>query len=267
MREFVYVLIISTCAFNAAIAQHNNIELPLSINPDGTAPHSSAILDLQSTDKGILIPRTDTASVNGGGVPARGLMIFQETDGRFYFYDGGKWIRMTLDIETEPNILIGPGAGGSFTTGVDNIAIGRKALQQDYDHSGNVAIGAEALSQNGVGATEVLHANHNSAIGHMALKENTYGFYNSALGYKSLASNISGARNNAFGALALMNNTTGAANSAFGIGALYKNITGNTNNAFGVGSMELSLDGSDNSAFGIASLSNNQEDQNSAFGN
>ena len=65
----------------------------LSINNNGALPDSSAMLDVQSTDKGILIPRTDTTLVNGAGVnPADGLLIYQTTDSKFYYFDGGKWI-------------------------------------------------------------------------------------------------------------------------------------------------------------------------------
>jgi hypothetical protein len=55
----------------------------------GTAtPNKSAMLDIKSTEKGILIPRTDTTSINNGIVsPATGLMIFQTIDNKFYYFD------------------------------------------------------------------------------------------------------------------------------------------------------------------------------------
>jgi hypothetical protein len=51
-------------------------------------PHPSAILELESTDKGFLIVRTDTNAVNS---PANGLLIYQNTDNTFYYFDGTKW--------------------------------------------------------------------------------------------------------------------------------------------------------------------------------
>ncbi|MBN4062428.1 collagen-like protein, partial [Bacteroidales bacterium AH-315-I05] len=54
-------------------------------------PDSSAILELQTTDKGLLIPRTDTAIVNASFNPATGLMVYQTSDSTFYYYDGAQW--------------------------------------------------------------------------------------------------------------------------------------------------------------------------------
>ena len=79
------VCIIFSCSL---LAQHNNSELPSSIRTDGAAPHASAILDVQSTDKGILIPRTDTSLILS---PAQGLLIYQNSNNQFYYHDGTNW--------------------------------------------------------------------------------------------------------------------------------------------------------------------------------
>ncbi|MEZ4888348.1 MAG: hypothetical protein R3E32_26705 [Chitinophagales bacterium] len=66
----------------------------LGINTDGTDPNSSAMLDVKSTDKGVLIPRMTETQKNGISVAAaqEGLMVYQ-TDGTkgFYYYDGTSW--------------------------------------------------------------------------------------------------------------------------------------------------------------------------------
>lgn len=56
-----------------------------------TSPHQSAILDLQSTNRGFLLPRTDTTNVNSLGIPATGLLIYQTNDSAFYYFDGIYW--------------------------------------------------------------------------------------------------------------------------------------------------------------------------------
>lgn len=64
----------------------------MSINNSGADPDSSAMLDITSPDKGILIPRTDTAALNSNGfVLPTGLMIFQTLDNNFYYFDGASW--------------------------------------------------------------------------------------------------------------------------------------------------------------------------------
>jgi hypothetical protein len=62
------------------------------INNDASQPHSSAMLDVMSTDKGLLIPRMTEAQRNAIASPATGLMIYQTdiTPG-FYYYNGTIW--------------------------------------------------------------------------------------------------------------------------------------------------------------------------------
>jgi len=68
-----------------------------------TTPNASAILDLTSTDKGILIPRMTQTQRNAIGTPAEGLMIYQ-TDGTagFYYYNGTAWTAVGGGSETDP---------------------------------------------------------------------------------------------------------------------------------------------------------------------
>lgn len=53
-----------------------------------TTPAPSALMDLTATDKGFLLPRTDTSQINLSGNPvADGLLIYQLIDKKFYYYD------------------------------------------------------------------------------------------------------------------------------------------------------------------------------------
>lgn len=54
-----------------------------------TTPNSSAALDIQSTDKGVLVPRLTTAQRNAIVTPAAGLMIYQiDGNAGFHFNKG-----------------------------------------------------------------------------------------------------------------------------------------------------------------------------------
>lgn len=67
-----------------------------------TTPNSSALLDVSSTEKGILIPRMTTSQKNAIGSPANGLLIYQtDSTTGFYYYNASAWSR------------IGPGATGT----------------------------------------------------------------------------------------------------------------------------------------------------------
>lgn len=67
----------------------------VAVNSDGSVPHSSAMLDLKSTNKGMLVPRvsllniTDVATIPS---PANSLLVFNTNtnmpDGEgFYYWD------------------------------------------------------------------------------------------------------------------------------------------------------------------------------------
>ena len=64
-----------------------------------SSPNASAILDVSSTSKGVLIPRMTAAQKNAISSPTTGLLIFQtDAPSDFYYYNGSSWISLT-----EPN--------------------------------------------------------------------------------------------------------------------------------------------------------------------
>ena len=90
----------------------------VSINTDNTPPANSAMLDIQSTTKGMLVPRMTAAQRNAIAGPANGLMVYQ-TDGvaGFYYYNGSTWIALAATAGTH---YIGELFGGGIVFWVDN---------------------------------------------------------------------------------------------------------------------------------------------------
>lgn len=81
----------------------------VAINSDGSAAHSSAQLDVQSTTKGFLPPSMTSAQRAAISSPAEGLLVYQ-TDGTagYYFYNGSSWepfLRRTLTEISSPTTL------------------------------------------------------------------------------------------------------------------------------------------------------------------
>ncbi len=75
-----------------------------------SSPHPSAILDITSTNKGVLIPRMSEVERETITSPAEGLLVFQNNGNRgFYYFDGNNW-RVLLHEEVMSN-LIQPGSG------------------------------------------------------------------------------------------------------------------------------------------------------------
>lgn len=65
----------------------------MAINNDGSAADASALLDVKSTAKGILIPRMTKAEKNNIASPANGLLVYQtgpDSSG-FHYYNGSQW--------------------------------------------------------------------------------------------------------------------------------------------------------------------------------
>lgn len=70
----------------------------VAINNTGTPPNSNAMLDVQSSNKGILIPRIDYLNRPQNSVET-GMLIYVTNNGpfgnnRFYYYNGTKWLAL-----------------------------------------------------------------------------------------------------------------------------------------------------------------------------
>lgn len=59
-----------------------------------TNPESSAILDINSTSQGVLVPRMTTAQRNAIASPAQGLLVFDTVESSFYYYDSSTWVEV-----------------------------------------------------------------------------------------------------------------------------------------------------------------------------
>ena len=114
-------LILSLLAF-VLLAQLNAQNV--GINEDGSVPDPSALLDIKSETKGLLIPRMLEVQRTAIVAPANGLMVYQtNNDAGFYYYDGTAWSKM------------GDGGGAGFWKSNGNHIFNT--------NSGNVGVGTE----------------------------------------------------------------------------------------------------------------------------
>ncbi len=63
----------------------------VAINRDSVRANPSAMLDVKSFDKGILIPRMTTTQRTAIASPAKGLLVFDITTNTFWYYSGTAW--------------------------------------------------------------------------------------------------------------------------------------------------------------------------------
>ncbi|MEO1415037.1 MAG: SBBP repeat-containing protein [Bacteroidota bacterium] len=87
--KYYLILLISLLSLSSLFAQSDGI----SINATGSDPDPSAMLDVQSSDKGMLMPRMTKAERDAIVNPAAGLMIYNLNDSCFNYYTGESWIK------------------------------------------------------------------------------------------------------------------------------------------------------------------------------
>lgn len=63
----------------------------LGVKEINSSPHPKAMLDVESTTKGVLIPRLSTAQRNAISAPPAGLMIYNSTDNKYNYFNGVVW--------------------------------------------------------------------------------------------------------------------------------------------------------------------------------
>jgi hypothetical protein len=82
------LLIISSILFSTVMFSQ-------SVGINTNAPHNSAILDIQSDNKGMLVPRMNSGQRTGIGSPAAGLLVYDTDTNGFWFYNGAVWTNLS----------------------------------------------------------------------------------------------------------------------------------------------------------------------------
>lgn len=78
----------------------------VSVNTDGSSADNSAMLDVQSTSKGLLIPRMTAAQRGQISQPATGLLVYQTDEPVGFYYNTGTpespgWIQLSSTLITQ----------------------------------------------------------------------------------------------------------------------------------------------------------------------
>jgi len=219
----------------SSLAQSENVGI-------GTVkPDNSAILELNSTSKGFLIPRMTLAQRAGIKSPATGLLVYQiDFFTGFYFFDGEVWKGFyargndgasfnSNPVTPVPTInSVGWSIGGNSGLNAEVNFLGTKDTTSlvfkvnnyrsgliDF-RSGNTYFGYRAGYRS---------QGYNSiAIGAYALNDANIGLNNIAIGYQSLLRNQTGSDNVAVGANSLYTNISGSQNVGIGTQAGLRSV-------------------------------------------
>jgi len=290
MKTTIYLILL----FCIPVVQ--GLRAQVSVNADGSLPDNSAMLEVKSDNRGLLIPRLSKSQRENIPTPAFGLLIFQtDSDPGFYYHDAGNWIKLipyndawgvygnagtdpafnavgTTDNQplrfivnntrsgeiaiTGGNTSLGYQSGNGASTGIGNTFLGSQTGNDNTTGNTNTFIGVDAGSLNSTGS-------RNTFVGNGAGKTNLSGNDNTFVGREAGQVNTASG-NSFFGRGAGKSNTSGTGNAFFGLNAGNLNSSGSSNSFFGRSAGEVNT-GSNNSFFGADAGMVNQTGSSNAF--
>jgi len=72
-----------------------SVNAQVAVTTDGSSADASAMLDVKSSDKGMLVPRMTAAERDAIVSPATGLLVYVTDDNNFYFFTGAAWTQFS----------------------------------------------------------------------------------------------------------------------------------------------------------------------------
>jgi hypothetical protein len=276
-KQLVFFLVLLTCFTGNIFAQ-------VKIGNNPTTIGTSSVLEIESINKGVVLPRMTGAQMNAITTPVSGMYVYNTDSLCICQYNGTAWRSMcggNVGSVYNDWHITGNAAtvdGTNFLGTTDNIPFNIRVNNQKsgrIDHlnynaffgylSGNSNTG----QSNSFFGHQAGYANttgsFNTFTGDSSGYSNTTGNYNTAYGYQSLRLNTSGNLNTALGYKSLWSMTTGSDNSGVGLKSLLSNTTGNNNVAVGNHASEGNVTGSNNATVGYATLFNNSAGGNNAL--
>src|SRR5687767_279327 len=86
----LFVLAVAPCMF-VSISNAQSV----GINSDGSTPNASAMLDVSSTTKGVLVPRMSSSQRGAIPSPAQGLLVYDTTTKSFWYHNASVWMNIS----------------------------------------------------------------------------------------------------------------------------------------------------------------------------
>lgn len=216
-----------------------------------TNPHASAIMELESNNRGLLIPRMTSTQRVAITAPATGLLVFDSDVNAFYFFNGTTWSAVTIKSELE-RITEGGKVGHRILNRLPaNYGdIGQDAVDLSFSATPSSTLGATGNQSFAAGLQTTASGNGSMAMGNLSSATGTaavamgannlsagtaataLGFNNKAMGLYSIAGGIN-------------SQSSGQASFAMGVqsytAGLYAVAMGQKDSAFGEGSLAIGM--------------------------
>ncbi len=233
----------------------------ISFNEDGSAPDSSAMLDVSSTTQGVLIPRMTSTQRDAIAKPATGLLIFQTDNTAGFYMNLGttaapNWQRLVTGGDTPADISDADGNTKIQTEENTNEDIIRfdagntEVLRIDSESRLNVSNSRSSLFIGSAAGSSIGTGVQNSFLGYEAGTNNTSGGGNTFVGYRAGYVNANTSNNTFVGALSGDANNSGTDNVFMGVQSGSANTSGSHNTFLGTNAGRLNDAGDNNTIIG-----------------
>lgn len=130
MKKVITILVSIHFLALAALSQSGSVGIGT------TSPDPSAVLDVQSTNKGMLVPRMTTTQRTAISNAATGLLVFDITTRSFWFKGAGNWLEL---VNTANNTWKRNGAD-IYTDNTGSVGIGTSTPGYNLDVNGSMRV-------------------------------------------------------------------------------------------------------------------------------
>ena len=155
------VLFLNVVAVGITISLSSLQAQSVAINTDKSAADPSALLDIKSINKGLLIPRMTTVQRTAIASPVKGLMVFDITTNGLWFHNGTAWNALSSGSSTNYWSLNG---SDIYNNTSGNVGIGTTAPSA-YGHGGNNRVAEISNTNTGINIQSHLILSTNGTSG------------------------------------------------------------------------------------------------------
>ncbi len=173
------------------------------IGDNPTDIHPSAILQVESNNQGVLLPRVEDTAISPLDLSPNGMIVYLNdmTSGSMhsglYVRNNGRWERLageqscwlvTGNRIVDTNAFIGLTGGVPLRFKIDNMLVGMVAEENTalgYGALTNITTAGQNLSIGNLSMTGNTEGNGNVAIGSQTMRNNVLGNYNTVIGFQA----------------------------------------------------------------------------------
>ncbi len=211
-----------------------------------SSPNAAAMLEISSSQKGLLIPRMTQSQRNAIASPAISLLIYQTDGTAGFYYNSG-----TAATPVWSALAAGGGGGAPAW----NLA-GNAGTDSSTNFIGTLDEQPLLLRVANENAGRIVKWSANTFLGYHAGNSLNTGINDVGVGYEALVNNTVGSDNVAIGRSALLNTQNGNGNIALGGQTMRNNVNGVVNIGIGYGAEASTTSFSNATAIGWSVIVN-----------